>query len=154
MLADNGCADAAFRILEQTKSPSWLHAVELGATTILERWTGMDEFKDSFNHYSYGAVCEFLFRYVAGIRLPQSTAGYKKFDLCPLPGGTLTEAEGMLETGYGMIVSGWKLEDGDFHYHCEIPCGTEALLTLPDGKKTLLKSGTFEFSTPYACPIL
>ena len=154
VLADNGCADAAFRILEQTKCPSWLHAVELGATTILERWTGMDEFKDSFNHYSYGAVCEFLFRYVAGIRLPQSTAGYKKFDLCPLPGGTLTEAEGMLETGYGMIVSGWKLEDGDFHYHCEIPCGTEALLTLPDGKKTLLKSGTFEFSTPYACPIL
>ena len=66
----------------------------------------------------------------------------------------MTEAEGMLETGYGMIVSGWKLEDGDFHYHCEIPCGTEALLTLPDGKKTLLKSGTFEFSTPYACPIL
>ena len=150
VLVDHGHKDAAFRILEQTKNPSWLHAVELGATTILEEWSGMDHFKASFNHYSYGAVCEFLFNYVAGISPEFSNPGYREFVLRPVWGGTLTEAEGSYESLYGAIVSGWRREKKDFgetiHYYCEIPANTKAKLLLPGMEELILGSGKYEYS--------
>ena len=145
VLADNGQTEAAYRILEQTKSPGWLHAVELGATTILEDWNGLDHFKASFNHYSFGAVCEFLFAYVAGIRPQFEQPGYREFLLQPVPGGSLTEAEASYESRYGRIVSGWKREEGTFFYHCTVPVNTRAHLSLPDGTKRLLGSGSYRF---------
>ena len=143
VLAECGYPETAFRILEQTEHPSWLHAVVLGATTILESWDGMDVHDASFNHYSYGAVCEFLFGYVAGIRPDFENPGYKTFKLQPLMGGSLTDARAVCESQYGTIVSEWKRQGEEWEYHCKIPVNTKAEVTLPDGRTEVLGSGEY-----------
>ena len=144
-LCDNGLVDEAFRILEQTDKPGWLHPITLGATTMLENWDGMDVFRDSFNHYSFGAVCQFLFEYVAGIRPTFDVPGFKVFELKPIIGGSLTWAEGSYKTKYGMIRSRWERQDKHYHYSCSVPEDTTAHLVLPDGQMRILTAGTYIF---------
>lgn len=144
-LCDNGMVDEAFHILEQTDAPGWLHPVTLSATTMLENWDGMDVFRDSFNHYSFGAVCQFLFEYVAGIRPTFDAPGFREFELHPTLGGSLTWAEASYKTKYGMIHSRWEIENNRFIYTCTVPEGTMAHLTLPDGKKRSLSAGHYCF---------
>ena len=89
VLADHGYAEIAFRLLEQTSDPSWLYAVSYGATTIWESWRGIKsdaELTGSLNHYSYGAVCDFLFAGIAGIRPLWETPGFKHFVIKPTIG--------------------------------------------------------------------
>ncbi len=145
-LVDNGLVDEAFRILEQTTAPGWLHPITLGATTMLENWDGMDVFRDSFNHYSFGAVCQFLFEYVAGIRPTFDAPGFREFELKPVVGGSLTWAEGSYKTRYGVIRSRWEWDGAKILYSCEIPKNTTAHLTLPDGKTATLPGGKYTFN--------
>lgn len=147
VLVDCGYPGLAFKLLEQTESPSWLHPVLLGATTILEGWEGMDQHAGSFNHYSFGAVCEFLFAYVAGIRPTFDAPGYKEFILKPVMGGSLTWARAEYESPYGAIVSGWKRDGERWQYDCVIPANTRARLTLPDGREMVLGSGSHSFQS-------
>ena len=142
-LCDHGLVDEAFRILEQTDKPGWLHPITLGATTMLENWDGMDVFRDSFNHYSFGAVCQFLFEYVAGIRPTFDAPGFQKFELKPVIGGSLTWAEGNYKTKYGVIRSRWERDGDRFTYTCIVPEGTTARLTLPDGRTETLRAGNY-----------
>ena len=144
-LCDNGLKEEAFRILEQTTAPGWLHPITMGATTMLENWDGMDVFRDSFNHYSFGAVCQFLFEYVAGIRPTYDGPGFQSFELKPVIGGSLTNAEGTYPTKYGEIKSAWYRENDTYSYSCTIPAGTTALLTLPDGRIQRLSAGSYKF---------
>ena len=144
-LCDNGMTQEAYRILEQTTAPGWLHPITLGATTMLENWNSLDVFRDSFNHYSFGAVCQFLFEYAAGIRPTFDAPGFEKIILKPTPGGSLTWAEGTYKTKFGTIRSGWKIENGRFDYHCSIPRQTTAKLTLPDGSTHPLSPGEYTF---------
>ena len=144
-LCDNGLVDEAFRILEQTTAPGWLHPITLGATTMLENWNGMDVFRDSFNHYAFGAVCQFLFEYVAGIRPTFDAPGFRAFALRPVIGGSLTWAEGSYKTQYGTIRSRWERCEKRFVYTCTVPEGTTARLTLPDGSATTLTAGNYRF---------
>lgn len=146
VLVDCGYPEIAFRILEQTEHPSWLHAVVLGATTILESWDGLDVHDASYNHYSYGAVCEFLFGYVAGIQPEFVHPGYKEFHLNPVMGGSLTEAKAVFESQYGTIVSEWKRAEEQWEYHCKIPANTRARITLPDGQEVMTGSGEYHFT--------
>lgn len=145
VLCNIGCADLAYRILEQEEYPSWLYSVNLGATTIPESWHAFSSGKDSLNHYSYGAVCEFLFAYTAGIRPCFDKAGYSEFELCPVPGGTLTSASAVYESPFGTIRSSWKNINSVFEYTCTVPANTTAHLTLPDGSKSTLGSGNYKF---------
>ena len=144
-LVDNGLVNEAYRILEQTTAPGWLHPITLGATTMLENWDGMDMFRDSFNHYSFGAVCQFLFEYVAGIRPSFLTPGFQQFDLKPILGGSLTWAEARYQTRYGVIRSRWERDGSRFVYTCTVPEGTAAHLTLPDGETHTLTGGSYAF---------
>lgn len=144
-LCDYGLVEEAFKILEQTGVPGWLHPITLGATTILENWDGMDKFRDSFNHYSFGAVCQFLFEYVAGIRPTFDDPGFQKFELRPVLGGNLTWAEGSCKTRHGLIKSAWKREGSTYTYTCTVPEGTIAHLILPDGAAHTLTGGNYEF---------
>ncbi|MGN1139746.1 MAG: family 78 glycoside hydrolase catalytic domain, partial [Oliverpabstia sp.] len=121
VLVDCGYPEIAFRILEQTEYPGWLHPVLLGATTILESWNGMDVHDASYNHYSYGAVCDFLFGYVAGIRPIFEHPGYKEFELCPTIGGSLTCAAASYESLYGRIESRWERKGQKIVYECVVP---------------------------------
>lgn len=145
-LCDNGMTEEAFRILEQTGAPGWLHPITLGATTMLENWDGMDVYRDSFNHYSFGAVCQFLFEYVAGIRPVFAAPGFREFELKPLMGGTLTWAKARYRTRYGLIRSEWERSgDGEYVYSCLVSEGTTAHLTLPDGRAVRLDGGKYTF---------
>ncbi|MCD7761151.1 MAG: alpha-L-rhamnosidase, partial [Clostridiales bacterium] len=155
-LADNGRADVAYKMLMNTKCPSWLYEVKMGATTIWERWDGLDEngqcpigddgtdMMISYNHYASGAVGDFLYRRVAGIE--NTEAGYKSFRVKPLVGGGLTWAKGSVRTPYGVAASEWKLEKGVFTVAVTVPVGTTCQLVLPDGTEKTLGSGSYTCS--------
>lgn len=131
--------DLAFRLLMNKNYPSWLYPVLKGATTIWERWDGIKpdgSFQDvgmnSFNHYAYGAIGDWLYRHVAGIDIDENQPGYKHFKLAPHVGkGELTKVSSKLETIYGQIVSAWTIDKDKFIYTIEIPANTTATVTLP-----------------------
>lgn len=130
VLAENGYAELAYKVLEQEESPSWLYNVKAGATTILEDWQGFEKCVASFNHYSFGAVCDFLFAGIAGIQPEIDHAGYQHFLLKPTPGGTLTEAAAKYESLYGQIVSSWKRQGEKVSYAFVVPANTTATVML------------------------
>lgn len=132
-----GYAEVAYALLTQETYPSWLYPVKMGATTIWERWDGIrpdSTFQtpgmNSFNHYAYGAIGDWLYRTVAGIR--EAAPGYKKILIAPLPGGHLTSASATLRSPYGVIRSTWKIANGTFRLEVDIPANTTAEVLLPD----------------------
>ena len=141
-LADAGQEDAAYALLMQDTEPSWLTMVDRGATTVWERWNGIDADRvphESLNHYSKGAVVSFLHRQVAGL-VPTSPA-YRTFRVRPLPGGGLTSADLRLDCPFGPIVVAWRLVDGDLTLDLEVPPGTTAEVCLPDGRTATVGPG-------------
>ena len=144
VLADYGYADTAYRLLLQKSYPSWLYAVEKGATTIWETWDGVREdgtVHDSLNHYSYGAVSGWLLSGILGIRYD-----FDKVLIKPVPDERLKFAKGYYDSPRGRIVSEWRYIENlnTFAYHFEIPGGMEAELELPGGEKRILTSGSYE----------
>ena len=152
-LADSGHADTAFKMLLNTQCPSWLYEVRVGATTVWERWDGLDENGEcpigddgtdqmiSYNHYASGAVGAFLYRRVLGVEpvLP----GYKLFKFAPLVGGGLTEADGTVGTPYGEIKAAWHIENGEMTAEITVPMGTACTVTLPSGVEQNLSGGSY-----------
>ena len=157
-LADNGHVDTAYRMLLNTKCPSWLYQVKMGATTIWERWDGLDENGEcpigddgtdimiSYNHYASGAVGDFLYRRVAGIEAVEP--GYKTFKVQPVLGGGLTWARSHVLTPYGQVSSGWKIENGQFTIEVQVPMDTTCKLTMPNGEAHDLASGNHIHTCP------
>lgn len=145
VLADRGQTEVAYRILENEELPGWLYPVKKGMTTIPESWSAADILTDSQNHYSYGAVCEFLFQYVAGIRIDSAYPGWEHFVLKPVPGGSLKHAQATQNTPYGKISTAWQQKEKQFYFTCTIPANTTADLILPDGTSRELGSGEYEF---------
>lgn len=148
-----GHLDTAYTLLHQTGWPSWLYAVTQGATTIWERWNGWtretgfaDAGMNSFNHYAYGAIGEWLYASVAGIELDPLTPGYARFVLAPKPGGTLTQASAHLDTLHGRIESAWQIEGGNFSWNYTVPANTSALVTAPNGETFEKSAGKHRFS--------
>lgn len=140
-----GYKEEAFAVLEQTEAPSWLHPVMEGATTILEDWTGFENHINSFNHYSYGAVCDFLFGAVCGIEPMIENPGYKEFAIRPVIGGHLTYAEAKYESQYGTIRSKWEKKGDNVVFDFEVPVNTTAHIELPDGIKQIVGSGVYTY---------
>jgi alpha-L-rhamnosidase len=140
-LSDHGYADLAFQLVNRKEYPSWLYPVTQGATTIWERWDGQKpdgSFQDvgmnSFNHYAYGAIGEWLYSYLAGLNLDESKPGYQHFMLEPHLGGGFTSAKIEFESIYGKIVSDWKIDGNSFVYHFLIPANSEATVKLMKSK--------------------
>lgn len=138
-LSDTGNDDLAFMLLNRKKYPSWLYPVTQGATTIWERWDGQkpdgtfqDVGMNSFNHYAYGAIGEWLYTHVAGINVNPNHPGYKHIILAPHTGGDLTKASAELNSMYGPIRSSWSLEQSKFTYDITVPANTSATVTLPN----------------------
>lgn len=139
VLSGHGMLDEAYTLLMQQDYPSWLYPVIKGATTIWEHWDGIKEDgsfwstdMNSFNHYAYGAVGDWLYRTVAGIQPVEASPGYKAIVIAPRPGGGLTHAEGSLETMYGQVKSAWSIgDDGVITLDIVIPANTTAVITLP-----------------------
>ncbi len=149
VLTDYGYIDVAYELLLQESYPSWLYPVKMGATTIWERWDGIkpdSSFQNpgmnSFNHYAYGAIGDWMYRVIAGIDTDEKIPGYKQIIIHPRPGGNLNRAEGRYESMYGTIRSSWRIEDGKFLIDITVPVNTEARVVLPNADlKEVLESG-------------
>ena len=143
-----GRDDLAFMLLNRKEFPGWLYPVTKGATTIWERWDTMKpdgsiiEGMNSFNHYSYGAIGEWLYTYVAGLNIDIENPGYKHIIFDPHPGGGLTNAKVEFESMYGLVKSAWETKGEKFSYEVTIPANSTGTVTLPNavGKQVLLNS--------------
>ncbi len=138
VLSRYGYTDVAYKLLLQDTYPSWLYPVKMGATTIWERWDGIkpdSSFQtpgmNSFNHYSYGAIGDWMYRSVAGIDTYDDGPGYKHIKIMPHPGTGLTSAAANLQTYYGNVSSGWKMDNGNLTLDVEIPANTTASIYVP-----------------------
>ena len=137
VLTEAGAQETAYRVLENTKKPGWLGEVLDGATTIWENWEG----NLSQNHYSPGAVCEWLFDTAAGIRV----AGKNLLRIMPKPGGSLTEVRAEYMSPYGKVISGWKKTESGIAYEIVIPANIAAEIILPDGREEMVGAGMHTF---------
>jgi len=141
ILSDYGYYEEAYMLLNRKEYPSWLYPITMGATTIWERWDGIkpdSTFQtpdmNSFNHYAYGAIGDWLYRVVAGINIDKQNPGYKHSLIHPHPGGELTSAKAHINTMYGQLASGWKIENGTIKVNLVIPPNTTSTVTLPRAK--------------------
>lgn len=150
VLSRFGKADVAYQLLLQETYPSWLYPVKMGATTIWERWDGIKPDgtlqtpgMNSFNHYAYGAIGDWMYREVAGINTETDGAGYKKIRIQPYIEKGLTHASASLMTNYGTVSSSWKSEDGKLIFNVEIPVNTTASIFIPaKNAAAIMESGT------------
>jgi len=160
-LTETGHVDDAYRLLLQTECPSWLYPVSMGATTIWERWDSMlpdgsinPGEMTSFNHYALGAVGDWIFRVVGGIRA--ASPGHATLDFRPVPGPGITWARSALDTRRGRASCHWQTDGDQLTVTVETP--VPATLTLPDGSRRWLDAGrsrhaiSYERERPSACP--
>jgi alpha-L-rhamnosidase len=138
VLSRYGHLDVAYYLLNHEEYPSWLYPVKQGATTIWERWDGQkpdgtfqDVGMNSFNHYAYGAIGEWMYRVMAGIEIDDATPGYKHILLQPQPGGGFTSVKASHDTPYGKVSSAWTRQGGRFELAVDVPANTRATVRLP-----------------------
>ncbi len=131
-----GRTDIMFEMLFKESYPSWFYSINQGATTMWERWNSYtleDGFHpagmNSFNHYAYGAIGQFLYERIAGIKPMQP--GYKEILIAPLHDGPLTSARASYQSPYGEIGSAWLIENGRFTLEATIPPNTSAKIIIP-----------------------
>jgi alpha-L-rhamnosidase len=148
VLSDNGYLDLAYMLLERQEYPSWLYPVTKGATTIWERWDGIkadgsfqDSGMNSFNHYAYGAVGEWMYRVMAGLEIDESMPGYKHIVFAPHPGGSFTDVNVSHETPYGKATSHWTKTPGGMELIVEAPANTTATVRIPSAKLESVTEG-------------
>lgn len=150
-LSDNGYFETAARVLLNNAFPGWLYEVDMGATTIWERWNSLlpdgtpnPDGMNSYNHYAYGSVMEFVYRRVAGI---ESTApGFKKVKIAPNPVKGLAEVAAEYDSVNGKIEAGYKSGNGTITFFARVPKGITAEIYLPNEGKVASGSGEFEFT--------
>jgi alpha-L-rhamnosidase len=138
MLTHYGNVEDAYKLFEQEQYASWLYPVKNGATSVWERWNsytvedgfGGNNSMNSFDHFSLGAIAEWMMRYHLGI--DHDEAGWQSFVLAPVVGGSYTGAKGSFQSLWGTIASGWEAKDGKMtSYTATIPANTSATLYLP-----------------------
>ena len=136
--------DSAYRLLENEEMPGWLFMSKMGATTIWESWEGTQAQGGiaSLNHYSKGAVCDWLFKSMCGINVD----GENHFVISPKPGGHFTFAKAEYKSVFGKVISGWKKLKDNYIFEIEIPVNTTATIILPNGIKQTITAGKYTFS--------
>lgn len=133
VLTENGHADAAYTLLLNEDFPSWLYEVNMGATTIWERWNSVlpdgrisDTGMNSLNHYSYGSIVEWMYRYMCGLNGCEDAPGYRRFSISPFVDERLEWTGMYYDSARGRIRSEWRRKDEGYLYTVEIPFDTEA----------------------------
>lgn len=155
-LSDNGREKEAYDLLLNERCPGWLYTVKAGATTIWERWDGLDEngklrtdigISDmiSFNHYAYGAIGDWFYRRICGLETDYKNAGYKHFILRPIPDKRFSFAETRHHSNYGEIYIRWDISGDEFTLSVTVPVNTTADVIMPGGEKTTVGSGNYKF---------
>ncbi len=149
VLSRYGHTDLAYDLLLRKKYPSWLYPVTMGATTIWERWDGQKPdgtFQtpgmNSFNHYAYGAIGDWMYRVMAGLDTREERPGYKHSIIKPHIGGGLSHVSATLDTYYGQLSSSWKVNGDKLVMNVEIPANTTATVYIPaDDPEAILEGG-------------
>jgi hypothetical protein len=148
-----GRNDVAYKLLLQHDNPSWLYSVNHGATTMWEHWNSLKEDgsfwsteMNSFNHYAYGAVADWMYGVICGVKITEGGAGYTKVRIEPVPSESLGFAKCSLETASGKLGSYWYYADGRICFEFEIPEGTTAEIVLPDGHCETVGGGKYHYS--------
>ena len=138
ILTENRMSDIAYELLFQRKNPSWLYSVDNGATTIWERWNsymieeGMGpQGMNSFNHYAYGVVCQWIWETAAGIAADTAQPGFRHIIMKPFPDKRLGHLDAEYKSAAGLIKSSWKYEGDKWIWKFTIPKGATASVTLP-----------------------
>lgn len=151
-LSDNGRLDLAYELLQKEDYPSWLYPLSKGATTIWEHWDGIkpdgsmwSDNMNSFNHYAYGAVADWMYSVIGGIDTTEDGVGYRRSLVAPRPGGGLTSAAASEQTPYGILSSAWRLEGDRMSLDVAIPHNTMATVVLPRGTIVQADGLTFAF---------
>jgi alpha-L-rhamnosidase len=137
VLSRFGYDSVAYKLLLQETYPSWLYPVKMGATTIWERWDGIKKhdssfqnvMMNSFNHYAYGAIGDWMYRVMAG--LSEDAPGFKKIRIMPHIGKGITSAKADLQTNYGKAGSAWELHNNQLVLKVEVPANTTASIFIP-----------------------
>lgn len=149
VLSEYGYSQLAYDLLLRESYPSWLYPITKGATTIWEHWDGIKENGDfwskdmnSYNHYAYGSVADWVYGRAAGITPVEEYPGYEKVRIAPIPDKRLDWLEAELETRHGMIRSTWKIEDALWRYEIETPVAAEIVI---DGKEYCVEKGSYLF---------
>ncbi len=150
-LSENGYTDLAYELLFREAYPSWLYTVCHGGTTMWEHWDGVKEdgsfwpnWANSFNHYAYGSVFDWIFGVSCGVK-PTAPA-YREVSVEPHPTRALGFADASIETRSGKIRAHWYYKGDAVYYEFEIPNGVTAHLTLPSGYKADLTGGIYHFA--------
>ncbi|MDD3659751.1 MAG: family 78 glycoside hydrolase catalytic domain [Lachnospiraceae bacterium] len=141
-LSQNGHTKEAYELLLKEDFPSWIYQVKKGATTIWEHWDGLKDDgtmwspdMNSFNHYAYGAVGEWISRVAVGIEIDEEFPGYEHSIICPHIGGNFTRLGGSYQSVYGTISSKWEIEEQNVTLHVSIPCNATATIRLTDAEE-------------------
>ncbi len=149
-LSENGYTDVAYTLLMQEQNPSWLYSVCHGATTMWEHWNSLKEDgsfwstdMNSFNHYAYGAVFDWIFGVACGIKPCAEAPGYEKILIAPHPDRSLGFADASIDTKHGTVRVHWYYKEDRVAYEIEIPAGTTAVLTLPNRSPLTLTAGAY-----------
>ncbi len=151
-LTENGMSDIAWELLLQRKNPSWLYSIDNGATTIWERWnsymieSGMGpKGMNSFNHYAYGVVCEWIWESVAGIASDTANPGFKHIIMKPVPDKRLGHVDAVYDSASGRIKSSWRYEGDTWIWNFSVPEGCTASVTLPgETEAKVYEAGEYE----------
>ncbi len=152
VLSDYGYAELAYSLLLREEYPSWLYPVTKGATTIWEHWDGIMEDgsfwsadMNSFNHYAYGSVADWIYSTAAGIQWVEGHPGYEKVRIAPVPDSRLDHLTATLDTRHGHIASSWKKQDKFWRYEITTPVEAEIVI---DGKTRNVTAGSYLFFSP------
>ncbi len=143
-----GADSVAYKLLLQETYPSWLYPVKMGATTIWERWDGTKpdgSFQtpgmNSFNHYAYGAIGDWMYRKMVGLDTYEDGVGYKHIRIKPHIGGNFKHASATLQTYYGTLSNSWRIEGNRLLMDVEIPSNTRATIYIPSASAQKVKEG-------------
>ena len=153
VLSEYGYTDIAYELLFQEKNPSWLYAVCHGATTTWEHWNGIKEDGsfwgadvNSFNHYAYGAVLDWIVRVVCGIKPVCDVPAYSEVEIAPHPDRRLGFAQAEYMTKSGLIKVRWYYKGDSVFYEIDIPDTIKATVKLPSGQEKVLDGGSYCFA--------
>lgn len=153
VLADNGYFETARRLILNNAYPGWLYEVDMGATTIWERWNSLmpdgtpnPEGMNSYNHYAYGSVMEFVYRRIAGIEAAE--VGFKKIKIAPMPIKGFPKLYAEYQSVNGKIVSSYEQKDGKIVYNIVIPQGVQAEIWLPNQDAVCVGGGSYTYEQP------
>ena len=148
VLSENGQSELAYKLLLEKSYPSWLYPVTMGATTIWERWDGIKpdgSFQtpsmNSFNHYAYGAIGNWMYREAAGIKTDPQVPGYKAIQIKPIVTQKLNFVKADLLTYYGKVASEWRWSLGQLIFDVTIPVNTSAKVYVPASSVAKVKEG-------------